>query len=905
MSKNLCVDSFMWSFEKIHRCIAHLFLGELVSTFDEEFRILFAQSQPLVVENALVPADGYFSNQSGLKRSQSQRQPSSFFRHAEHSAFSFQRDRMDSGLPFRREDPFRHTMEQQTSKYSSQQFRMQQGHMEQGRSIMASQQIERNAFKRHSYAEGTQESYSSSRVYMKHRVMGNLDEMEQHYQREKHSYQGEGPGQGCYEQLRSRALQQGDHHSESGYLPELEPPSDYNVLSSDDLNPGQSHPHVGHYDPTGHKRPTVGQSYACERSPTQTHPPDQKQPKFSGGSQDRVGKDPDVKQGMRDWRISSYLSTYEDAGEEGLHEPLGPDAFEEVQHDSDGRLYGKEAPGNPHRPKLDLRPRYGKPILKDSSKDLTTTDMESKKRSSDSLSSVGTEGEAETRDLGLTKHESFRSRINPMLQRSSRLRSSLIFNSTLETHNTTKTEEGNPIRTSSIVAEILEKRRSLSREPFDWSKHKKTQASDLSDPKNSDGKAVAPAETSHKSTEPNQGPKEDANRNKKEATITVEEKATENPAKPEDKPSTTNMNDPESRLLYFKDLAAKRKALKPVAESTVDTSHKPALTKSDLLNTVKTADKLPKVTVTHAEPLTPGPELTKAQTDKPPVATGLNIEKQNKNSATQKEESLEVKKSLKPFPSPKFFRKDPLKSFKNSSSSRRVSCDEDILTDATDAEKSEMKKSRSQSSSSVTSSESRDSLTRQGSNTSLNTLGSEGKDTKALDFLKKQTQRLKGLLGPKGEKKTSGALTSDSKGMKTVPEIKEEAPDKKSSDTIAASAENHKAPTKPSQSRYQSSTSNVIYSSNLRDDTKVILEQISANSQNRELAKKTDAAESDGGSDKAGETSKLEIDSSLRYQSKTRFGRTPANPQERDSLLKRIESMRKEKKVYSRFEVLF
>uniref|UniRef100_A0A8C5Q109 Scaffolding anchor of CK1 domain-containing protein n=1 Tax=Leptobrachium leishanense TaxID=445787 RepID=A0A8C5Q109_9ANUR len=46
--------SFMWSFEKIHRSMAHIFQGELVSSFDEEFRILFAQSDPLIPpENAL------------------------------------------------------------------------------------------------------------------------------------------------------------------------------------------------------------------------------------------------------------------------------------------------------------------------------------------------------------------------------------------------------------------------------------------------------------------------------------------------------------------------------------------------------------------------------------------------------------------------------------------------------------------------------------------------------------------------------------------------------------------------------------------------------------------------------------------------------------------------------------
>jgi hypothetical protein len=44
-------------------------------------------------------------------------------------------------------------------------------------------EISASDYKRHSYTEGTQESYSSSRQYMKHRVMNNLNETEQHYHR--------------------------------------------------------------------------------------------------------------------------------------------------------------------------------------------------------------------------------------------------------------------------------------------------------------------------------------------------------------------------------------------------------------------------------------------------------------------------------------------------------------------------------------------------------------------------------------------------------------------------------------------------------------------------------------------------------------------------------------------------
>lgn len=178
----------MWSYEKIHRCIAHLFLGELVATFDEEFRILYAQSQPLVIDSSdggLAISDSsttsnYLSSQFGLKRSQSLRNPIGFRRQPEiPPVFPYG----DSALPFRRTESFRHTIEPGAGitigKYSQQQFRLQQSFLEQGRSIV-SRQMEVSAFKRHSYAEGTQENYTSSRQYMKHRVMNNLDETDFH-----------------------------------------------------------------------------------------------------------------------------------------------------------------------------------------------------------------------------------------------------------------------------------------------------------------------------------------------------------------------------------------------------------------------------------------------------------------------------------------------------------------------------------------------------------------------------------------------------------------------------------------------------------------------------------------------------------------------------------------------------
>ncbi|KAL0166352.1 hypothetical protein M9458_038196, partial [Cirrhinus mrigala] len=930
---------FMWSFEKIHRCIAHLFLGELVATFDEEFRILFAQSQPLVVENALVPmpqdsTSSYLGNQFGLKRTQSLRNPRGYLRQPELTGYPFG-DRLDSILPFRRDDSFRHTLEpgagpMQVTKYASQQFRMQQTLLDPGRSMLASRQLELNAFKRHSYAEGTRETYASSRQFMKQRVMNNLEEMESHYQREQHYYHSEGMGpdseRGQYDRL-NYGMYQTDQHSDSGYPPELEAPGNLNVLSSADLK-SDSEKHYsggGRYGPQSHKRPAAGHAYACQTSPTQPHPPDHKQ-LFSTGEQVRQTQDPSMKQGLRSWRINSYLSAYEDAGEEGLQQPMGSDAFDEPQQQPDSRLYGSEGPGLhlrerhniPTKPNLDLRPRFGKPIIQDrkQAKDtgsdlgLTSTDTLKPAISASSLaSSTDTEKDSEpreSREISISKHESFRSRINPMLQRSSRLRSSLIFSSSkLEQHSSSQAKSGGelqednnesePMRYSSIVAEILEKRRSLSREPFDWNKHKKA---DEKDGKNaSTGDLTAIKDTKVEPIKEKEKPEKPDNPEPEKNKVAQ-------PTEPLRSPQTTsslNINDPASRLQYFKDLEEKRKIGK--LELDLGTKSQEAAVKK--LDVSDTANKVPNVLVTSEESTVKRQDPTITLTDPVPkrlvIATKPSevcVDRPVTNSktltestvdASKKESAKEPTKSLRPFPSPKF-----LKPFKPSQSAqRRISCGEEILTDATDAEKSELKKSRSLSSSGITRAESKESLN------SLNLGNSDSKDTKALDFLKKQTQRLKGFLGPKGEKKHSGVSNSqEDKSMKTVPEVQEEPSDKvKPSESISSSTtvENSKPNAKPTPSRYQSSTSNVIFSSNLRDDTKVILEQISANSQkNRQQTEESAKGE--------GDKKEVVSNSSNQFQNRGRFSRPEVNPQERDNLLKRIESMRKEKKVYSRFE---
>ncbi|XP_038579996.1 protein FAM83H [Micropterus salmoides] len=955
--------SFMWSYEKIHRCIAHLFLGELVATFDEEFRILFAQSEPLVIgpsNGALAVSDtsstsSYFSSQLGFKRTQSLRNPIGYRRQPETpSAFPYG-DSGNLALPFRRNDPFRHTIEPGAGitigKYSQQQFRLQQSFLEQGRSIVSRQmEMSSSGFKRHSYAEGTQENYTSSRQYMKHRVMNNLNETDFHREQTQSShYYTEGPGPGSghghYDRLRGCPPNLSiDQYSDSSYRSDLEPPPgnygrDY--FSSEDLRAPEGHlapPLAGRYGGgSSHKRPTIGQAYACHTSPTQPHPPEKKQ--FPKQSEEVHDQDDDARQGLRSWRIHSYLSAYEDSGEEGLTQPIGPDTFEDPpasQHltatESSAPHFGiKEPPNVPPKPRPDiLRPRFGKPILPESnSKDsapTTTKDLllsvereTAKERESEpergAAREVGVDVEMkEAPDLLRSKHESFRSRVNPLLQRSSRLRSSLIFSSSkAEIHSsslglkpaTEEEEELDSIRTSSIVAQILEKRR--SREPFEWRK----KAEEIDKEK----------ERENENENEKEEKKREAQQEKMEIRLTDEIKAKEGPEKTNEEVSSLNMNDPASRLQYFKELAAKRKTSNVGTESSLKdpepAEKKPDLSDKPPLNTV-TTPKIRTVSLSSAESepkkldisaklaeLTRRPSISSS---KPPIISAKPSASYLKTSETtqpHKEESAsegqkkDIFKSLKPLPSPKIFKRDPLKI--KGLNPRRISCGEETLTtDATDAEKSELKKSRSHSSSTLPRDDVKEGLQKvMGSNTSINTLGEGKGEGKTLDFLKKQTQRLKGFLGPKDkDKKSSG----DDRGMTTVIEItgdssKSSTAKDTGSTTTDQTAANHKSSTGTSgPSRYQAPGSSVLFSSNLRDDTKVILEQISANSQKN----RQEREETGGGRDSDAGEKGLERQNSIK---KNRFLRPQGSVQEREGLLKRIESLRKEKKVYSRFEM--
>ena len=126
----MSLSSFMWSFEKLNRCMAHLFLGQLVSTFDEEFRILFAQSKPLVIENVHAPMGDY----SLLQKRQYSSERTSLYReprkpdpaHLEDWARHSYDDRMDVDWrmkPLKRMEPMQNPADIY-SRFPSQQTRM-------------------------------------------------------------------------------------------------------------------------------------------------------------------------------------------------------------------------------------------------------------------------------------------------------------------------------------------------------------------------------------------------------------------------------------------------------------------------------------------------------------------------------------------------------------------------------------------------------------------------------------------------------------------------------------------------------------------------------------------------------------------------------------------------------------
>lgn len=745
------------------------------------------------------------------------------------------------------------------------------------------------------------------------------------YRDQTQSGQGSGSGYGYrqFDRLQGRPSRAIDQYSDSSFRSDQDLlPGNYarDYFSSEDLRGPEEHqapPLAGRYGGNASKRPSIGQAYACQKSPTQPHTQEKKQ--FFKSSDLEHDQDAAAEQGLRNWRIHSYLSTYEDGGEEGLVQPLGPDAFDDptmpqtVGESSGTSLGMKEAPKIPPKPRPDiLKPRFGKPISSESKgqdfvsstetsiKDLKPLVLEKKEREeakeTEKKTERGSVREGGMDDEGkevpepfLSRHESLRSRYNPLLQRSSRLRSSLIFSSSRAEKHTSdlglklaseEDEELESVRSSSIVAKMLEKKRSFSREPFDWRKN---------------------IEERHVKEKEEKAQQQEENETEKFEGVT---------------PSSVKKNNPENPMQFFKDLDAKKRASKMETQVTLKAQEpvekkldfpdklplNPVATPKTRINSINSEECEPKkldIAAKLAE-LTGRPSNSSS---KPPVSSlkpSVSYQRSSETIQPLKEEnaSESQEKSLKPSFSPKLFRRDPVKP--RGLNPRRISCDEEVLTrDATDAEKSELKKSRTQSSLTFQRQESKEGLQKiMGSNTSINTLGEGKGDSKTRDLIKK---RIMGILVPKDkDKKSSG----DDKGMSKLLGTTEASIKKQNSlgkDTASTTADQTTTNNKTSSGtsgppRYQASGSTVLYSSNLRDDTKVILEQISANSQKNRLERE----------ETTGDNASSSVEKALERQNSMRKNillRPHGNNQEREGLLKRIESLRKEKKVYSRFEV--
>ncbi|XP_072533572.1 uncharacterized protein fam83ha [Salminus brasiliensis] len=599
--------SFMWSFEKINRCMAHVFIGQFVATFDEEFRILFAQSEPLVAENAM----RYVEDYGNIPRKHKMENTNIFMREhppvenirAEWPGHSFE-DHVKvqpNILSFRRGESVHSSTDEHIPLpvHASQQFREEHSFLDQRR--MKGPNKDMGGFRRHGYTGVP----NYSQINTGHRGEQNIEglEISTPFSREQYFNQRTGPEPGyeMYGASRDYSYNQLDQYPGPEFPHELgdaEPPGGYDhvqrylhscptvekVPAGNLLVPIQSPP----------RRHSMGQSYTCQTSPTQPNLPEQKH--FFNVHHKRQ----DQKEGLRDWRISSYLTALQHSGLEDMADLQRTGSFDNAPHVIQGRPCESEisetrqdssgftkAPtsklnvktlDNLSLPEKSLDCQVGFRTYLANAKQTPTTTSES---------SCTTEGDKqeEPKESNLTREESFRRRPNLALQRSSRLRHSLIFSSNLEQHtsddvssSSSQNNEDDILKKSTVVSNILEKKRPDTRKPFQWSSLVKPSSFD-STPKTgsedlpgktkeeSAGDKGEATEVAQKDSQP-----ERALSQRLQPQVSESAKNQLTPAISQGSLSFIDMNDPECRLRYFKELAAKRKA--ELAQTNLSTKDK-------------------------------------------------------------------------------------------------------------------------------------------------------------------------------------------------------------------------------------------------------------------------------------------------------------------------------------------
>ncbi|CAH6791049.1 protein FAM83H isoform X2 [Phodopus roborovskii] len=887
--------SFMWSFEKIHRSLAHVFQGELVSSFDEEFRILFAQSEPLVPSaGMLARMDAYalapYSGVGPLVGVPGVGAPTPFsFPKRAHLLFPPPRE---EGLGFPSFlDPDRHFL----SAFRREELQRMPGGVlephaglrplarpgETGpmgeltgpRGFFQARHLEMDAFKRHSYTAadggGAVENFAAARQVSRQTFLSHGDDFRfqtSHFQRD-HLYQqhyqwdpqfAPTRPQGLFEKLRSGRpgfvdsddLARprfpelgGDVHQRLEYVPSS---ASREVCHGSDPPFGTGPRGV---EPNGALHPNLGQRFSCQASLRQGLDTTMEvEPERRGGPEGRAG--------LRHWRLASYLSgCHSNGGEEGL--PMEAESYDDEVLTPGGRDLLPSAFRTP-APFPAKGPKPG-----------------SGSGGGDSLEHEGTE------ETSLAKQDSFRSRLNPLIQRSSRLRSSLIFASQAEgasgttaattekvqllhkeqAVNETLGPSGEAVRSSASakVAELLEKYKGPARDPSG---------------------AGGPITVSHHS----------------KAVVAQswqEEVATPGGA-------GTERRSLESCLLDLRDSFAQQ--LHQEAERHPGAA---SMTAAQLLDTLGSTDRLPSRFLSAQ-----GRSLSPQGRDSPPLEGP---------GTTHQLPYSEPKRS--PTPTYPERKGSPTSGFPNRRGSPTTGLTEQKGSPTSaypDRKGSPVPLPERRGSPVPPVPERRSSPVppvpeRRGSLTFAGEPSKTGPAEEVtggpMEVLRKGSLRLRQLLSPKSERR------GEDEGSLPAPQEngQPESPRRPSlglGDSIEAAAD-ERSP----KVRLASATANALYSSNLRDDTKAILEQISAHGQKHrgvlapgpphsspELGRPTTTGDLSPDMSDKDKCSAIFRSDSLGTQG--RLSRTlPASAEERDRLLRRMESMRKEKRVYSRFEV--
>ncbi|XP_072292623.1 uncharacterized protein fam83ha [Eucyclogobius newberryi] len=588
--------SFMWSYEKLHRCMAHLFLGQLVSTFDEEFRILFAQSEPLDLRNMedLTVLPKHPGDRPMLRGKYGPGQAEEWNRP------TYEENRDWRGTPVKRQTF--HGPLDIYNRYPSPQSRLDpQTRLE----PPFDQGPPRIMDKIHSFGEGGPGRYS-----LPYQQPG-LPEIEPpgrpFYRGQQHLPSGNEPDYGGQmDKFWNQDFQQEEPYPDQGYPRQIDP-QNFDPLSnyfsstrntdveqsSDKLIPGPDLPHA-----TTHSRRHIGQTYACQTSPTPSNTTEKKF--MPDHSSDR--KDPTVKKGLRNWRISSYLSACDLGEPEGLPMGQGQDPFDDYPHPTQqptppppqaADLAVSKIP-NVREYKVPALPRasqmlaYGKMTHRDLSKKQEIPQImvhpEPKAPTpTPSDSSSTTDGEkqeeVEPRDP-ITSVLRRDGKYNPAVQRISRLKSSFIFTS-LNQDNSEQEDDKSKTESDQTKLPYGSQRRSGPREPFEWRSYIKSSDNAKTEEdtgkqaeKDSENKLQSLSENLElaKSTEAKtKGVAKSPEVTPKVDNIEVEPKR-DQPPLPQPSAFLLNesfldMNDPNQRLLFFKELAAKRRAEKAAEEA--------------------------------------------------------------------------------------------------------------------------------------------------------------------------------------------------------------------------------------------------------------------------------------------------------------------------------------------------